>query len=127
LEYVPGNKNEAADALSRLPTAAEPFLHDFEAFATEHFRLEENSFPLDLRVISDAQAKDNELKFNLGKKENRRNKKNVSYKRVKFGNLYLWCVDGGDNIEKVRIYIPNSLKREIVSWYHINLMHPALL
>jgi len=126
LEYVKGEKNVVADALSRLDlspslaTESNPSVLEqpttrqlAEAFALtkEDFN---NKCPLTLKSLMREQQKDNKL-----------------IKRARDSStLTLRSFHGGGKVRQLivehdKIVVPASLQRPIVEWYHTLLCHPG--
>ncbi len=97
LQYIAGEKNVAADALSRLPTE-EIFL--FEA---------ENEFPLNLDNLASKQLTDDYLQLALEKKCP---EYTVSLREGR--QLYVHSTSN-------TIYVPVSLRPALLQWYHTSL------
>jgi len=102
IQYIAGEKNIAADALSRLPTE-EIFL--FEA---------ENEFPLNLDNLASKQLTDDYLQLALEKKCP---EYTVSLREGR--QLYVHSTSN-------TIYVPFSLRPALLQWYHTSLQHPGI-
>jgi len=104
IEYIKGDKNVVADALSRLPTQ-ELFLFDDTGDA---------EFPLNLRLIADHQHSDDYLQTQL-----RANSK-------KFIIIVRESVQLHARSDTATIYVPAALRAAILQWYHATLQHPGV-
>jgi hypothetical protein len=102
LEYIKGEKNIVADALSRLPTA-ELFLID-----------EEEDFPLNLRLIAEYQSTDETLQKNLQSQK-------PGYKKIMRETVKLYV-----HQQHETIYVPGPLRASLLQWYHLTLQHPGI-
>jgi hypothetical protein len=102
LQYIEGEKNIVADALSRIPTE--------ELFVFE----QENEFPLQLAVIARKQLTDDHLQRALQQQP----------------SDYTESIRDGHAIyvhkQTDSIYVPVSLRVAILQWYHTNLQHPGI-
>ncbi len=112
LEYYEGSLNEGADGLSRLPitesskTQAQEELYLLETMTNRTFN---EMFPLNLRIISREQSTDEELDVIKQKHPSR-----IGTTQLEGHKL---CTVNG------LIWIPSSLCRQLIEWYHINLGH----
>jgi hypothetical protein len=101
LQYIEGEKNIMADALSRLPTA--------EIFIFQ----EANTFPLNLQHLAKQQLTDPHLQQALQKP----------------APDYIESLRDGQKIYFSRatdtIYVPASLRAALIEWYHTSLQHPG--
>ena len=117
-KYITGAKNTFADALSRLDTL-HPCPSDREPDPTEEVLAltaheKEIRFPMETSRIHQEQQK--ELKADRALRlEMRKNKK---YKKTRLHNMDIYMVDR-------RIYVPKSLRHEVLTWYHHYLCHPG--
>jgi len=102
IEYIQGEKNVVADALSRLPTE--------EIFLFE----EDNDFPLNLSLIAEQQLADTSLTTALAAP------KPVYTKTVR-ENVELYV-----HAKQTAIYVPVSLRASLLQWYHLTLQHPGV-
>ena len=133
-EYLPGAENPVADALSRLETQDKtanpancfatldsdfnnPFLEEYKEHLAENVlsgtqdKEEEVVFPLSAQTIREKQLKDSDL-LNLLKTK-------TGYSDT--------VLEGSDLITyKDRIYIPPTLRTQVVEWYHSMLGHPGI-
>ena len=102
LEYIQGEKNVVADALSRLPTE-------------EIFLLaEDDDFPLNLHLIAKQQRADEPLKTALALPQ-------PVYKKIVRDSVKLYV-----NAKQETIYVPVSLRASLLQWYHLTLQHPGV-
>jgi len=102
LEYIKGETNVVADALSRLPT-------------DELFQFEENDeFPLNVALLAEHQTQDEYLQSMLTKQPDK----------------YVQSVREGSSLyvmkDTAAIYIPAALRPAILQWYHTTLQHPGI-
>jgi hypothetical protein len=101
LQYIKGEKNVVADALSRLPTQ--------ELF---HFE-EEDAFPLNMQLVAQKQLTDSYLQNALQQQS----------------PLYVVAVRDSQKIyvhqQTDTVYVPASLRSAILEWYHTTLLHPG--
>ena len=113
IRHIKGEDNVVADAISRLPMSEHKEIED-EFFANEDD--EEAEFPLDLHLVRDRTQK--ELNA-VGSKL----KKLVNDKKSGYN------INTIDNVELVtyedKIYVPQSLRRRTLEWYHHFLNHPG--
>jgi hypothetical protein len=119
LIYIKGENNIVADALSRLdltPTTISPSTDEMaESFALEDEDLPITAFPLQYKLIAQQQNNEPDLLQKI-----RDNHKNYSRKKFR----------GGGKVRELilylsKIYIPKSLRRRVVNWYHEQLCHPG--
>jgi len=102
LQYIEGEKNIVADALSRLPTE-------------EFFRFDEdNDFPLQLAILAREQLTDDHLQAALQQQP----------------SSYFESVRDDQTIyvhkQTNSIYVPVSLRGALTQWYHTSLQHPGI-
>jgi hypothetical protein len=102
LEYIKGETNVVADALSRLPT-------------DELFQFEENDeFPLNMALLAEHQTQDDYLQSMLTKQPDK----------------YVQSVREGSSLyvtkDTAAIYIPDALRPAILQWYHNTLQHTGI-
>jgi Integrase zinc binding domain len=118
LQYVKGQHNVVADALSRLDISETPTPTDLETLADcyglDDDELPEDAFPLRYKHISRVQKQDKKLLSQV--------KKDRHY------HLKTFC--GGDKSRTLicrdeKIVIPQELQRRTVEWYHVLLCHPG--
>jgi len=102
INYIAGDKNVVADALSRLPTE-------------ELFNLDNSDvFSLNLAVIAEKQAADNNLQQHLLCEP-------PKYKQAVRDGVTLYV-----HTATQTIYVPVSLHQSILQWYHTSLQHPGI-
>jgi transposase InsO family protein len=126
LQYIKGEHNTVADALSRLDILFAPI---DEAHVTDELRSHlyafgadelDDSFPLRYSDIKAAQDKDEDLMKVL--------KKSLEAKNDKY---HIRSFHGGGNsfniiCYKTKIVIPESLQDRVIDWYHHFLGHPGI-
>jgi hypothetical protein len=102
LQYIEGEKNIVADALSRIPTE-EIFIFT-----------EEEEFPLNLENLARRQLTDEYLQRELQKQQ-------CDYitSTMEGHSIYV-------NKHTATIYVPVSLRPAILQWYHTSLQHPGI-
>ena len=104
--YYPGQLNQGADALSRLPLLNDmPVTELHEVLALT----EEVSCPIDYQVLLRSQ-----LHFLAN-----RPKPDAWTQQRSFGSIKLWCSPVG------KICVPPALQQPMVDWYHQMLQHPG--
>ena len=119
ITHIPGHKNVAADALSRLDFND---LEDFSENVTlEHYAecfgladLTADAFPMTYKILDEEQQKDHKI-----------------LKQLKKGRYNINAFRGGDVTRDLichngKIVVPMSLRQRIVEWYHVYLLHPGL-
>ena len=122
LQYIKGTKNIVADALSRLdvtePDSSDQFqqyVNVLECFAKDA-EDDIDVYPLAYSFLAKAQKASKQLMKIL-------NMKDSLYKTQDFhggGKTYsLVCY-------KDKIVVPNELQRQVIEWYHTNLVHPGI-
>ena len=122
IHYIQGVKNIVADVLSRYPTKNDPELESSapsptemsEIFAADNHDLPTDAFPLSFKIFSSFQQRDPATDNLLLKDPNQ---KHVSRKTF-HGGEQLVCYDG-------KIFIPQPLRKNIITWYHEYLCHPG--
>jgi len=108
-QYTPGKDNVVADMISRYP-----IINVNQQSIEELTTIDElNDFPLNFVTISTHQRNDKQLQNKL--------KQNRSLYKVKYIN------DKKLVFHQNKIFIPASLLRPIVTWYHENLNHPGVV
>jgi len=126
LQYIKGEHNTVADALSRLDILFAPI---DEAHVTDELRSHlyafgadelDDSFPLRYSDIKAAQDKDEDLMKVLTKSLEAKNDK-----------YHIRSFHGGGNsfniiCYKTKIVIPESLQDRVIDWYHHFLGHPGI-
>jgi hypothetical protein len=126
LVYIKGEKNAAADALSRLPTTEkelddtniEPRLE--ELMMQRRVYEGEANFPLVYDQISDSQAGDRTLRD-----WTQNGHPTKAFRQEQFGGHEIWTYRARNKEDdKFLIYIPEEKREEIVEWYHEMLQHP---
>ena len=122
LVYIKGHENVVADALSRLDLLPEldPLqpenvkLHDFTNIYRDELPAE--SYPLRMSLISAEQDKDTQLKKAANKPKSPYTRKQVRGGRMSYNILHL----------NGKIYVPASMRKRMLNWYHDSLMHPGM-
>ena len=107
LNYIKGEHNVVADALSRLELTEEDFSPDCFAYDSQM-----SSYPLQYSAIMQAQQGDNKLQRELNK---------GTYKKMTFehsDHSYELIVNQDD-----KIVLPENLQGPAVKWYHEYMMH----
>jgi len=102
LEYIEGEKNVVADALSRLPTEE---IFTFDAAV---------DYPLHLETLAMKQATDDFLAIAL------QHQPPAYVATKKEGHTIYVCQT------TAAIYVPASLRAALLEWYHTNLQHPGI-
>jgi len=123
LEYIKGEHNVVADALSCLDMQPnERDKRDLEPdssylaklYGAEEVNLPDNAYPLKFSLIDEFQKLDKELL--------RKAKKDPAY------TTKIFCGGGTsyDLIVNSKILIPKQLQERTIRWYHENLCHPGI-
>ena len=117
IKYIKGCNNIVADALSRLEYEDNSEAPEEANFLQEAFVGEPNTsangFPMDVRNIATIQLTDPEL-------EHLRSTRNADH----FDTINLEETDLVTY--KNKIYVPNTLRRNMIEWYHNYLCHPGI-
>ena len=123
IQWLKGQSNLVADALSRLPTNSEPLpeSHFTEELRSFHYcyaqqEIEEQPFP---------------LRFSLIEKHQLRDKSLVKAFQADTDKYHLVSFHGGDGpidliCHKHKIVVPTTLQKQVVEWYHLYLGHPGI-
>ena len=120
LDYVKGESNIVADALSRLDL--EPQIKNNETQSLHQMAelygvddIPEDAYPLDYTLIRAEQQKDKELL------QEATTDPNYTIKSFRGGEKVrsLICYKG-------KILVPKSLRTKLINWYHTNLIHPGM-
>ena len=122
LEYVEGENNDMADSLSRMDRKEIPENEmNEEIYRMKRTYKASNDVicPVDFRTIYKEQRKE---ESKLCQQKNK-------YVKKEHCDMMLWLAKPSDHakIEEkdYRIYVPESLRKQMVDWYHINLLHPG--
>lgn len=114
ITYIKGAKNKLADALSRLPFESELNAENTEElYMNRRVSEMEEDFPLSLNLIAREQAHDDHLQTELGYK-------NPKYTKDTRENIELYVTT-----TERKIYVPVSLRDDLIKWYHEMLLHPG--
>ena len=116
LTYIKGASNIVADALSRMRLTEKDF--SAEAFATA-MAVDDTppEFPLSYKRLAREQAKDRVLQDRL---VNKKEKDLYDKKTFTHSDNSYQLITRDD-----KIVIPKSMQKEVVEWYHENLLHPG--
>ena len=114
LIYIQGEKNKVADCISRLEFDHSTYSNNKnelnEIFNAENLINTNELFPLDTFTIAKHQQKDVALQTYLNNDTKYFTKKVHGAEVVLFNN---------------KMYIPKSLRNQILDWYHVTLQHPG--
>ena len=124
-QHISGVDNMVSDTLSRLLSTTsdkyEPCTRKAQCWANELFtigRVENNKdcFPLNLIIVQIEQQKETRnINSNLSTYISDRVS---SYSMQELDNIEIICYDS-------KIYVPQSLRRHVLDWYHFYLNHPG--
>jgi hypothetical protein len=120
LNYIKGEKNIVADALSRLDIQSSPNNateeHMAECYGLSKSDLPADIFPVQFKLIQAEQQKDKQLLTHV-----KNNKSQYSVKSFHGGGKCrtLICHQG-------KIAVPVSLQSRVAEWYHTVLCHPGM-
>ncbi len=122
-EYIKGENNVVADALSRLdmeasdsnPTKPEDEIMHMADLYGKTREDEDDVLPVQLKRLMEAQQRDKQLLKEL------RSNPNYSIKAFRGGGKTRKLIT-----KKGKIAVPTSLQRQVVQWYHETLCHPGI-
>ena len=119
VKHIQGEKNVVADALSRLDLTKQQYDEIVDtktpsqlsyANQTDISEILEELFPMSPQEIKCHQQKDEKLQKDLEEKH----------------DYFIKKVEGQDLIMyRDRIYVPATLKKRVMDWYHTYLLHPG--
>ncbi len=104
LEYIKGEQNVIADALSRVPTE--------EIFILE--QPTDDDFPLNLKKIAQLQEVDEHLAAAI-------TKQNSPFQKIMRDDTELFV-----HKQSGTIYVPERMREKLLHWYHDCLQHPCV-
>ena len=117
LQYVQGDKNVVADALSRLDADFTTSHNDDAGGIAEKFDMTveegtslKHGFPLSTQTIAQYQRKDPDLLEKL------KHRPQYFSKTIQGAKVVLF---------HKRIWVPEPLRKHVLTWYHDNLLHPG--
>ena len=116
LRYIKGENNVVADALSRIPISKTPNDKE-ELYLNRRVFKDTVNFPLDLRMIRDAQKDDDQLERMLRNKNS-----GEKFRKVSVQNIRLWTIKNSHS-EGQRVFVPAKARGGIITWFHQNLHH----
>jgi hypothetical protein len=73
--------------------------------------IEEDTFPLDMKLLAKAQQNDKALRAKV-----RKNLDEFTERKIEGTSVLMY---------RGRIYVPTSLRKRIINWYHEFLCHPG--
>ena len=118
LKYIEGKKNVVSDTLSRLDfaeTTTEVCEHNLIKYVYEdHVKV-----PVDLAFIAQQQAKDSELQAGKEKYPKKFKDNDLG------GGAKLTLYRKNEETEQFLVYVPASMAKDMIDWFHTNLIHPG--
>ena len=117
IEYLKGETNQAADAVSRIPCNSETVEDYHELFAQRRVFQDTQEFPLGMELLAEKQRKCQQLQKALSKRDGLFIKKTV-------GEVEIFLIQTKNKEQK--IYVPVESRAELLEWYHENLIHPGI-
>ena len=119
IKYIQGVRNEAVDALSRMPTEITDTVVE-EALLNRRMYEDEVNCPINTSEIKQAQQKYATLLKWL--KEGHPTK---IFVEILLGNETVWAYKAKRGEEEPLVYVPLDLREAIIEWYHVMLKHPG--